>query len=345
MVRPLLFSSLFSSALAAALCSAAHAEPLRSDVIVDAGDVRLAGTLTLPEGAPRAIAVMITGTGAHGRDGVISGAPMFAELADALAEGGVATLRVDEAGVGESTGEHTQSFRERIPHVAATLDYARALDGFATVPVGFYGHSEGTSLAVLIAAERPEDVGFLILAGAPGAPGRTVWVDQQHALLTGQFPHLDPEDVRAALTSVADASIAGEREPVDAAVRALFEMLEAPDHVYEDGSFDQYAGRMAGVEMRDFLAYDPGPAFAQVGVPTLAVWGDVDRQTSPALNAPILEAARGADPAYTAVILADQDHFFLRGEGLAPGEHEFGEMALAPELPQVILSWMDGALR
>jgi pimeloyl-ACP methyl ester carboxylesterase len=341
MVRPLFLST----ALAAVICPAANAERVQSDIVVEAGDVRLAGTLTLPEGEPRALAVMITGTGPHGRDGVISGAPMFAELADALAEGGVATLRVDEAGVGESTGEHTQSFRERIPHVAATLDHARALDGFETVPVGFYGHSEGASLAVLVAAERPGDVGFLILAGAPGAAGRTVWIDQQHALIAPQFPHLDPEDVRDALAAVADASIAGEREAVHDAVRAMFELTGAPQEAYEDGTFDQYAGRMAGVEMRDFLAYDPAPVFAQVGVPTLAVWGDVDRQTSPALNAPIMEAARGADPAYTAVILPDQDHFFLRGEGLAPGEHRFGEMALAPELPRAILSWMDGGLR
>lgn len=341
MVRPIFLATV----AAALLCSAAHADPVRSDISVDAGDVRLAGTLTLPASAPRALLVMITGTGPHGRDGVISGAPMFAELADALAAGGVATIRVDEAGVGDSTGEHTQSFRERIPHVAATLDHARALEGFAGIPVGFYGHSEGASLAVLVAAERPQDVDLLVLAGAPGARGHTVWVDQQQTLLARQFEQLDPDHIRAALTAVADASIAGEREPVYAAVRALFELLGAPDHVYEDGSFEQYASRMAGVGMRDFLAYDPAPAFGQITVPTLAVWGDIDRQTSPQLNAPILQAARAGDAHYSAVVLEDQDHFFLRGEGLAPGEHRFGAMELAPELPAEILGWLDSTLR
>lgn len=340
MVRPFLLAA-FSAAL---LCSAAHSEPVRSEITIDAGEVRLAGTLTLPD-QPRALLVMITGTGPHGRDGVISGAPMFAELADALALGGVATIRVDEAGVGESTGEHTQSFRERIPHVAATLDHARSLEGLAGIPVGFYGHSEGASLAVLVAADRPQDVDLLVLAGVPGARGHTVWVDQQHTLLTRQFTQLDPGSIRAALTAVADASVAGEREPVYAAVRALFELLEAPDHVYEDGSFEEYAARMASIGMRDFLAYDPAPAFARVSAPTLAIWGDVDRQTSAELNPPLLAAARAGDPHYRAVILEDQDHFFLRGEGLAPGEHRFGVMALAPELPAEILAWLDGALR
>ncbi|MFC4725986.1 alpha/beta hydrolase [Glycocaulis abyssi] len=342
MVRPAFFASVLAIS---AITTGAFAGPLQSDIQVEAGNTRLAGTLTVPAEPPRALLVMITGSGPHGRDGVISGAPMFAELADALAAGGVATIRVDEAGVGESTGERTQSFRERIPHVTATLDHARSLEGFAGIPVGFYGHSEGASLAVLVAAERAQHVDLLVLAGAPGARGHNVWVDQQHTLLTGQFPHLDPDGIRGALTAVADASIAGQPEPVYAAVRALFELLEAPDHVYEDGSFEQYASRMASIEMADFLDYDPAPAFGGLQVPTLAVWGAIDRQTSPALNAPILERVRGDDPAYTAVVLPDQDHFFLRGAGLEPGEHRFGEMSLAPELPDAIISWLDATLR
>ncbi|MCW5725521.1 MAG: alpha/beta hydrolase [Maricaulaceae bacterium] len=307
------------------------------------GTVTLSGTLTLPEGAPRAALVMITGAGPHSRDGMISGAPMFALLADALAEAGVATLRVDEAGVGDSTGERTASFFERVPHVTATLDFMRAHPALQGVPTGFYGHSEGASLAALVYAQRSEAVDFMVLAGAPGARGREVWIDQQYTLLHGQFAHMGEEvmaQTHAALSAVADASIAGGREATYAAVRALFETLQAPSHVYEDGSFEQYAGRMASAEMRDFLGYDPAPAFAKVQVPVLAVWGEIDRQTAPALNMPILVEASHAGGALTTVVLPQADHFFLFSPDLEPGQHAFGQMQLNMALPEAITGWV-----
>ncbi|MCC5997266.1 MAG: alpha/beta hydrolase [Oceanicaulis sp.] len=326
----------------------ANAPCISQDVAIPAGgDTVLAGTLTCPDTPVRAVMVMVTGSGPHTRDGVISGAPMFAELAEALAAGGIATLRVDEAGVGESTGPRTEGFFERVPHVAASLAHVRARPEFASVPAGVYGHSEGASLGVQAVADDTNAADFLVLVGAPGADGRTIWVDQQYALLSGQFAHLGEarlDAVRAALGAITDASIAGAREDVFAAVRTLFETLEAPASVYEDGSFDQYAERMAGREMQVFLSHDPVPAFSQVERPVLAVWGELDRQTRPGLNRPGLEAARHEAAEFTAVILEDQDHFFLRGEGLAPGEHRFGAMALAPELPAAILAWLETVL-
>lgn len=338
----------FAIAALAAAPAPANASCISGEVTIPAGgDTVLAGVLTCPDAPLRAVMVMITGTGPHTRDGVISGTPMFAELAAALAEGGIATLRVDEAGAGQSTGPQTQGFFERVPHVAASFAHIRARPDLAGVPVGAYGHSEGASLAVQQAANDPGAMDFLVLASAPGADGRTIWVDQQFALLSAQFAHLGEAPLaptHAALTAIADASIAGGREDVFASVRTLFDTLEAPASVYEDGSFDQYAGRMAGGEMQTFLSHDPVPAFSQVTAPVLAVWGEVDRQTRPGLNRPGLESARHPDARLTTVVLEDQDHFFLRGEGLAPGEHRFGAMALAPELPTAILTWLETVL-
>jgi len=348
-LRPLMAAGAAIALTALAAAPAPALAPFTPhDIQIEAdGETVLAGTLSMPDQPVRAVIVMITGTGPHTRDGVISGAPMFAELAAALAEGGIATLRVDEAGAGQSTGPQTQGFFERVPHVAASFAYIRARAEFEGVPLGAYGHSEGASLAVQLAANDPDAMDFLVLAGAPGADGRTIWVDQQYALLSAQFAHLGEDRMaatHAALGAIADASITGVREDVFAAVRTLFETLEAPQSVYEDGSFDQYAERMAGREMQVFLSHDPVPAFSRVAKPVLAVWGDIDRQTRPGLNRPGLEAARNEAAEFTAVILEDQDHFFLRGEGLGPGEHRFGAMALAPELPAAILTWLDGML-
>ena len=66
----------------------------------------LAGTLTKPgSGGPHPAAVLITGSGPHDRDETVFGHRPFLVLADQLTRHGVAVLRADDRGVGESTGD------------------------------------------------------------------------------------------------------------------------------------------------------------------------------------------------------------------------------------------------
>ena len=68
-------------------------------------DLTLAGTLMIPDGdGPFPIAVLISGSGQQDRDETLMGHKPFLVLADHLARAGVATLRYDDRGVGESTG-------------------------------------------------------------------------------------------------------------------------------------------------------------------------------------------------------------------------------------------------
>ncbi|HYR28575.1 MAG TPA: hypothetical protein VEU30_08920, partial [Thermoanaerobaculia bacterium] len=97
----------FRVALALLIATAVHAQPFETlEVVVEATQsIKLAGTLTLPKGnGPHRAAILITGNGGHTRDQVISGSPMFRMLAEHLAANAIATLRLDDRGVGASTG-------------------------------------------------------------------------------------------------------------------------------------------------------------------------------------------------------------------------------------------------
>jgi len=300
----------------------------------------LAGTLWMPDGTPRAAAVMISGTGHHTRDQVISGMPMFRAIAEALAQRGVATLRFDESGVGESTGPRTEHFKQRVTHVAAALDALRNRPELTGVPIGLLGHSEGALVAPLVCGQRPGGVAFLILLSAPGVTGKTVWVDQMMAM--------SPEDdltqlatIRAALEAITDAAIAADPGKVRETVLAFGRIAGVPEQTVRQGAFDGFIERMASVEMQVFLSYDPVPAFMGVRVPVLLVWGSIDKQTSPTLNEPPLKAASHRDAKLSTVILPDEDHFFLRGQDLPPGKHEYGRMSVSPALFDTIGRWLD----
>src|SRR5438132_1169641 len=71
----------------------------------NAAGVTLAGTLTLPKGkGPFPAAILITGSGPEDRDETVFGHRPFRVLADHLTRHGVAVLRLDDRGVGQSTG-------------------------------------------------------------------------------------------------------------------------------------------------------------------------------------------------------------------------------------------------
>lgn len=159
-----------------------------------------------------------------------------------------------------------------------------------------------------------------------------------------RFPDITEADLpamRAAFTGIADASITGDAQAVREATLHLAVVGKLPAEVAESGELDPFIERMADAEMQHFLAHDPAPAFSLADVPILAVWGGVDVHTAPRLNAPPLLASHNPAGPLTALILPGEDHFFMRGDGPEPGEHQFGRMRLSPDIIGVIARWID----
>lgn len=71
------------------------------------GDAVLKGTLATPENvsSQTPVLLMVTGSGLQNRDEEFFEHKPFAVIADALARQGIATLRYDDRGFGESTGD------------------------------------------------------------------------------------------------------------------------------------------------------------------------------------------------------------------------------------------------
>ena len=150
------------------------------------GDATLRGTLTLPEGCTHQtpVLLLITGSGQQNRDEEIFEHRPFAVIADYLARKGIATLRYDDRGFGESTGDvlsaTTEDFKE---DARAGIDLLRGR--FARV--GVLGHSEGGTIALMLAAEGKVD--FVVsLAGMVVSGARTLLAQNRAALLQAGLP-------------------------------------------------------------------------------------------------------------------------------------------------------------
>ncbi|MCA1780238.1 MAG: hypothetical protein LC637_12910, partial [Xanthomonadaceae bacterium] len=89
--------------------------PYRSEAVSfeGAGEIRLAGTLTRPEGSgPFPGVVLVAGAGPHDRDGTFMNHRPLLVLADYLTRAGFSVLRFDERGIGESAGEFASASGE-----------------------------------------------------------------------------------------------------------------------------------------------------------------------------------------------------------------------------------------
>ncbi|GAI94382.1 unnamed protein product, partial [marine sediment metagenome] len=137
--------------------------------------ITLAGTLTLPPGkSPSPVVLLISGSGPQDRNETIYNHRPFLVLADYLTRQGIAVLRVDDRGVGKSTGDFSQATSEDFASdVLAGIEYLKTRKEINLEQIGLIGHSEGGLIAPMVAV-KSSDVAFIILMAGTGLTGEEI---------------------------------------------------------------------------------------------------------------------------------------------------------------------------
>jgi len=154
----------------------------------DADGATLAGTLTWPVGYDKqskqkpTVVLLVSGSGQQNRDEELFEHKPFLVISDYLARQGIATLRYDDRATGASVGGEvknatTEDFSR---DAAAGLDFLRSRKAFAKI--GLLGHSEGGSIAFMLAAKKKTD--FIVTLAGPGVKGDTLLAAQDNRILS-----------------------------------------------------------------------------------------------------------------------------------------------------------------
>ncbi len=150
----------------------------------------LAGTLTLPEGAskehPVGAVVTISGTGPQDRDEYIGleGYRPFRQLADSLGRRGIAVLRMDDRGVGQSKGTFKGTTDEGFAADArAGLAYLRTQPEIDSHRLGLIGHSEGAVITSLVAEHEPDLRAMVLMAGVARSLQETLAYEDANSVM------------------------------------------------------------------------------------------------------------------------------------------------------------------
>ncbi|MBI1799667.1 MAG: alpha/beta fold hydrolase [Candidatus Eisenbacteria bacterium] len=277
----------------------------------------LAGTLTRPRGAKGRVpaVVTITGSGAEDRDEALPGVRgyrPFRQIADALARNGIAVLRLDDRGFGESGGEFSNATTLDFANdIRAALAWLRARPDIDGARLALVGHSEGGLIAPLVAETDPRLRAIALMAG-PSRNGRRILEYQNGQMIDARHP----------APTVRDSMLRGAMKQVDS---------------------------LATLQpwLKFFLGYDPLATAKSVRTPVLILQGATDRQVT-ADQASELESAfrDGGNKDVTMKLFANANHLFANDPSGDPaGYASLPERAIRADVLEVLAGWLGKKLK
>ena len=320
--------------------------------------VHLGATLTKPPGAgPFPVAILISGSGAQDRDGTLFGHTPFWVIADYLTRRGIAVLRVDDRGTGQSVGPTQGTSADFAQDVITSLDYLKSRKDINARKIGLIGHSEGGMIAPMVAVRRPNDVAFIIALAGPGEPILDLMEKQNTATLKSMQVS-EPiaqgygtlmrafmqaaafESDTATAYRQATAAYRDWKKTVHPNVAAM--LTGVADSTGVDSYIRTVVNSLRAPWMRYFLTYDPADNLSRLTCPVLVLNGEKDIQVLPEPNLAgwkaALEKAKNKD--ITVRELPGLNHLFQQCTTCTVAE--YGELteSFAPEVLQIIGDWL-----
>jgi len=304
-----------------------------------AANVRIAGTLTLPEGkGPFPAVLLIAGSGPLDRDETVHFHKPFLVLADHLTRQGIAVLRVDKRGVGKTTGEFAEAtILDLADDVRAGVEYLKSRKEIDPKRIGLLGHSEGGVVGPILASQSP-DVAFLVMLAGVGQNNGDIIIFQK---LLAAREHGADESTLALLRSWYERLYAVVREDTDHAtaekkIRALHATLTVAEKEkmgWPDSSLDSEIADQLARHWRYDLRHDPRATLMKVRCPVLALGGEKDMQVPAKENLAIIEEAlkAGGNTQFTVREFPGLNHGF---------QTEQTEETMSPLVLQTISDWI-----
>ena len=314
--------------------------------------VKLAGTLTLPQGkGPFPATLLITGSGAQDRNETVFAHKPFWILADHLTRKGIAVLRVDDRGVGGSTGNVSQATSEDFAEdVLAGVAYLKSRKEIDRKKIGLIGHSEGGIIAPM-AAVKSKEVAFIVLMAGTGLTGEEILYLQGELITRAAGAHILDVAAQRRVQEQMFAVVLSETDNARAE-RKLREILA--EEVSKLSEEEKKAAGSASTAMeaqvkqvlspwfRYFLTYDPKPTLMKVKCPVLAINGEKDLQVPPKENLRAIEDAlkAGRNKDYTVKELPGLNHLFQTCKTGSPSEYSQIEETIAPVALETMAEWI-----
>ena len=315
----------------------------------ESGDT-LAGTLTLPneEGKFSAV-ILVSGSGPQNRDEELLGHKPFLVLADYLTRKGIAVLRYDDRGIGESTGDFRSATSE--DYTSDALSAVKFLKSRNDISkIGIAGHSEGGLIAPMAAANS-DDINFIVLLAGPGIRGDSILILQTELIMraNGDNDETIQRDLkvyrRIYNELVSDKSEDQLNQDLRTILTEAFGFLSAEekkDVGSEEMFIEGQLKTLLSPWFRYFVKYNPYPTLKKVKCPMLAINGEKDLQVPPKENLSAIENAlkEGGNENYKVIEIPGLNHLFQHSKTGAIAEYGNIEETFSEDAMKLIADWI-----
>jgi uncharacterized protein len=307
--------------------------------------VHLEGTLVVPEGRPPFPTVMlINGSGLHDRDGTMFDHRPFAVIADYLARRGIASLRVDDRGFGESTGDaRNATTADLAGDVEAGVAFLKTRSEVSPSKIGLIGHSEGGIIAPMVAAKPEHEIAFIVLLAGTGVTGDRVLLEQQTAILRASGSSTNEIESNRKVMETILPIVKTSEESREILLDRLVEAVKEIQPRMPERKIRRDMRLLTSSWVRFFVNYDPAPTLATVKCPVLALNGSKDVQVIPQQNLTAIEQTleRSGNPNFRTLELAGLNHLFQTAQTGAPDEYEEIEETFSLAALELIAAWIE----
>ena len=324
--------------------------------------INFGATLTLPDtsGLQKYPAViLISGSGAQDRDETILGHKPFAVIADHLTKNGFAVLRVDDRGVGKTSGNHTTATSADFADDAeAALDFLQTNKWINPKQVGLIGHSEGGMIAPLLASRR-KDIKAIVLLAGPGITGAKLLTEQNVAIsksngtpaaVADSFGLLF-ENITQAIVMAKDSTAAKQnikqlvqKWNVGDGTKKLFKLNTLNDI---EAYTLEITHQLFSPWFKYFLSYNPAQALSGLQCSVLALNGSKDLQVLPQSNLAGIRKAlnKSKSKSYEVKEIDGVNHLFQTCNKCSLDEYATLEETFSPAVLEIMNKWLQQNLK
>jgi pimeloyl-ACP methyl ester carboxylesterase len=317
------------------------ARPNDEQASIPANGFSLGATLSrpVPANAPAPVAgrkpapvrlpavILVSGSNPTDRDEIVAGIPIFAQLANALADAGYLVVRYDERGVGQSGGRpESATFEEFATDARAVFTYLSKRNDVDPRRISVIGYGEGGWVALILGA-REQRVAAVGLIATPAISGTELVLEQQRQLFE-----------RSGTTGAAQqAAVAQQKQILDAVITGNGWDALTPD----------IRRRVDTPLYRSFLSFDPAQMIVRVRQPMLIVHPSLDKEVPGYHGEQLAQLGRSRPRAKGTdfVQLPGVNHVLARATTGDVAEYgTLPERSVSPAVILEITSWLNKAL-
>lgn len=308
--------------------------------------ITLSGTLTLPDDLKKhPTVVLIAGSGPSNRDEEIFGHKPFAVIADYLTRQGLAVLRYDKRGIGESTGSLREATTLNLAEdVEASIQFLRNHPNIQSNNIGLIGHSEGGIIAPMVAS-RDQAISFIVLLAAPGMTGKQILKKQNEESIQ-RSPITNDQKTKALNVAVQYLDYLAQTSSEGTSTEALHNTLDSiisinlAEDIFPQVSREEMIKSTNNNWIIYFLNLDPSEYLKKVHCPILALNGTKDIQVEANSNLKIIESSVKNKELLTVKKYLNLNHLFQKAETGAINEYAQIQETFSEDVLKDILTWI-----